>query len=139
MPPSSPGVSLGPVTASEDPATSATHTAAAPPGDTGASPAAMPEAEPAVRPARGRLRRGLLSRVSIKSKLIVMLLLSSIVSAAVVGLIGYESGRTSLRASVFDRLTQVRDSQSRQMQDKINDLRNSLIMYTRGSTTIDAL
>ena len=127
------------MTASEDPATSATHTAATPPGDTGAWPAAMPEAEPAARPARGRLRRGLLSRVSIKSKLIVMLLVSSIVSAAVVGLIGYESGRTSLRASVFDRLTQVRDSQSRQMQDKINDLRNSLIIYTRGSTTIDAL
>jgi hypothetical protein len=102
MPPPSPGVSLGPVTASEDPVTSATHTAAAPPGDTGASPAAMPEAEPAARRARGRLRRGLLSRVSIKSKLIVMLLVSSIVSAAVVGLIGYESGRTSLRASVFD-------------------------------------
>ena len=139
MPPSSLGASLGPVTASEDPATSATHTAATPPGDTGASPAAMPETEPAARRARGRLRRGLLSRVSIKSKLIVMLLVSSIVSAAVVGLIGYESGRTSLRASVFDRLTQVRDSQSRQMQDKINDLRNSLIIYTRGSTTIDAL
>jgi len=139
MPPSSLGASLGPVTASEDSATSATYTAATPPGDTGASPAAMPEAEPAARRARGRLRRGLLSRVSIKSKLIVMLLVSSIVSAAVVGLIGYESGRTSLRASVFDRLTQVRDSQSRQMQDKINDLRNSLIMYTRGSTTIDAL
>jgi class 3 adenylate cyclase len=139
MPLSSLGASLGPVTASEDPATSATHTAATPPGDTGAPPAAMPETEPAARRARGRLRRGLLSRVSIKSKLIVMLLVSSIVSAAVVGLIGYESGRTSLRASVFDRLTQVRDSQSRQMQDKINDLRNSLIMYTRGSTTIDAL
>ena len=68
-----------------------------------------------------------------------MLLVSSIVSAAVVGLMGYESGRALLRAAVFDRLTQVRDSQSRQMQDKINDLRNSLIIYTRGSTTIDAL
>jgi hypothetical protein len=35
-----------------------------------------------------------------------MLLVTSIVSAAVVGFIGYESGRTSLRASMFDRLTE---------------------------------
>ena len=45
-----------------------------------------------------------------------MLLLTSILSAAVVGAIGYQSGRNSLRASVFDRLTEIRQSQIRQLQ-----------------------
>ena len=57
-----------------------------------------------------------MSRVSIQSKLLVMLLLTSVLSAAVVGAIGYQSGRNSLRASVFERLTEIRQSQSRQLQ-----------------------
>ncbi|MCW2552766.1 MAG: Adenylate cyclase, partial [Mycobacterium sp.] len=42
-----------------------------------------------------RSRRRLMSRVSIQSKLLVMLLLTSILSAAIVGAIGYQSGRNS--------------------------------------------
>ncbi len=45
--------------------------------------------------------------MSIQSKLLVMLLVTSILSAAVVGAIGFNSGRTSLRASVFERLTEI--------------------------------
>ena len=57
-----------------------------------------------------------MSRVSIQSKLLMMLLVTSVLSAAVVGAIGYQSGRSSLRESVFDRLTEIRQSQSRQLQ-----------------------
>lgn len=92
----------------------------------------------AAKPGRWARRR-LLSRVSIQSKLLVMLLVSSILSAAVVGIIGYHSGRTSLRASVFDRLTQVRESQTRALESRIADLKNSAVIYTRGSTTVGAL
>ena len=63
-----------------------------------------------------------MSRVSIQSKLLVMLLMTSVLSAAVVGSIGYSSGRHSLQASVFDRLTEIRQSQSRQLQAKFSDL-----------------
>ena len=77
--------------------------------------------------------------MSIQSKLLVLLLLSSILSVAVVGAVGYHSGRSSLRASVFDRLTQVRESQARQLRAKIVDLENSLILYSRGTNTVDAL
>ena len=63
-----------------------------------------------------------------------MLLLTSILSAAVVGAIGYQSGRNSLRASVFDRLTEIRQSQTRQLQIEFSDLKNSLVIYSRGST-----
>jgi class 3 adenylate cyclase len=84
-------------------------------------------------------RRRWLSRVSIQSKLLVMLLLTSILSAAVVGAIGYQSGRSSLRASVFDRLTEIRESQSRQLQTQFSDLKNSLVIYSRGSTATQAI
>lgn len=80
-----------------------------------------------------------MSRISIQSKLLVMLLVTSILSAAVVGAIGYQSGRSSLRQSVFDRLTEVRESQTRQLESKFADLEDSLIVYTRGTTTIEAV
>lgn len=96
------------------------------------------DASDSIEPPR-RIRRRLLSRVSIQSKLLIMLLVTSILSAAVVGFIGYQSGRNSLRASVFDRLTEIRQAQSRQLQTGIADLKNSLVVYSRGSTTTLAL
>jgi class 3 adenylate cyclase len=64
---------------------------------------------------------------------------TSILSAAVVGYIGYQSGRNSLRAAEFDALTEIRQSQTRQLQSQISDLQNSLVVYTRGSTTTEAV
>ncbi|WP_396902257.1 adenylate/guanylate cyclase domain-containing protein [Mycolicibacterium sp.] len=84
-------------------------------------------------------RRRVMSRISIQSKLLVMLLATSILSAAVVGAIGYQSGRSSLRQSVFDRLTEIRESQTRQLESKFADLEDSLIVYTRGTTTVEAV
>ena len=100
-------------------------------------PETSTQPEPAPKPRS--LRRRVLSRISIQSKLLVMLLLTSILSAAVVGAIGYQSGRSSLRASVFDRLTEIRGSQSRQLESKFTDLEDSLIIYTRGATTTQAI
>jgi class 3 adenylate cyclase len=95
------------------------------------------QAEPAPKPRS--LRRRFLSRVSIQSKLLVMLLVTSVLSAAVVGAIGYQSGRSSLRASVFDSLTEIRQSQTRQLRSQIADLQNSLVVFTRGSTATEAI
>ncbi|AEV75346.1 family 3 adenylate cyclase [Mycolicibacterium rhodesiae NBB3] len=80
-----------------------------------------------------------MSRMSIQSKLLMMLLVTSVLSAAVVGAIGYQSGRSSLRESVFDRLTEIRQSQSRQLREGIGDLKNSLVIYSRGATSIEAI
>ncbi len=63
------------------------------------------------------LRRRPLSKVSIQSKLVVMMVLCTIVAATVVGIIGFQTGRSSLRDLVFNRLTEVRESQSRALQD----------------------
>jgi class 3 adenylate cyclase len=43
-----------------------------------------------------------------------------------------------VNASVFDRLTEIRGSQSRQLQTTFSDLKNSLVIYSRGSTAIQA-
>jgi class 3 adenylate cyclase len=94
---------------------------------------------PTPAPKPRSLRRRVLSRISIQSKLLVMLLVTSILSAAVVGYIGYQSGRNSLRAAEFDALTEIRQSQTRQLQSQISDLQNSLVVYTRGSTTTEAV
>ncbi|WP_018599834.1 adenylate/guanylate cyclase domain-containing protein [Mycobacterium sp. 155] len=83
-------------------------------------------------------RRRILSRISIQSKLLAMLLVTSVLSAAVVGAIGYQSGRSSLRDSVFDRLTEIRSAQARQLQAEFSYLRDSLLVYTRGTNVIDA-
>jgi class 3 adenylate cyclase len=93
----------------------------------------------AAAPKPRSFRRRALSRISIQSKLLAMLLVTSVLSAAVVGFIGYQSGRSSLRASVFDRLTEIRGSQSRQLEAQFADLRNSLVIYTRGATTTEAV
>ncbi|MCZ8381033.1 HAMP domain-containing protein [Mycobacterium sp. CPCC 205372] len=68
-----------------------------------------------------------------------MLLLTSVLSVAVIGFIGYQSGRSSLRESVFDRLTEIRGSQSRQLEAQFTDLQNSLVIYTRGATAIQSI
>jgi class 3 adenylate cyclase len=64
---------------------------------------------------------------------------TSVLSAAVVGAIGYQSGRSSLRSSVFDRLTEIRSSQARELESQFSDLKNSLVVYTRGATTTEAV
>ncbi|WP_019972948.1 adenylate/guanylate cyclase domain-containing protein [Mycobacterium sp. 141] len=84
-------------------------------------------------------RHRILSRISIQSKLLAMLLVTSVLSAAVVGAIGYQSGRSSLRDSVFDRLTEIRSAQGRQLEAEFSYLRDSLVVYTRGTTATDAV
>ncbi|OBF11383.1 adenylate/guanylate cyclase domain-containing protein [Mycobacterium sp. ACS4331] len=86
-------------------------------------------------PQRGRF----LSRVSIQSKLLVMLLLTSVLSAAIVGAIGYQSGRSSLREAAFDRLTELREAYTRQLEAEADELKDSLVIYTRGATAINAM
>ncbi|TPG35240.1 adenylate/guanylate cyclase domain-containing protein [Mycolicibacterium hodleri] len=87
-----------------------------------------------------RLKRSRpLAKVSIQSKLVVMMVLCTIVAAAVVGIIGFQAGRSSLRDSVFNRLTELRESQSRSLVDQLSDLKSSMIIDTRGATTENAL
>ena len=40
---------------------------------------------------------------------------------------------------MFDRLTEIRGSQARQLEAQFSDLMNPLVAYTRGSTTTEAI
>ncbi len=86
-----------------------------------------------------RIRFWLLSRVSIQSKLMVMLLIFSIMSVTVVGVIGFQSGRNALRISASERLIELRQSQIRAMNALFRELSNSLIIHTRGYTAVEAM
>jgi hypothetical protein len=68
-----------------------------------------------------------------------MLLATSILSALVVGYVGYRSGKNSLQDAAFNQLTQVRESRSREITSFFDQLTNSLVIYSRGATTIQAI
>lgn len=82
-----------------------------------------------VTPARRFRPRGF---GSIQSKLLVMLLLSSILSAAVVGFFAYRTGTNALREEAFERLTDVRQERTRAIQGYAERQKSSAILNSRG-------
>ncbi|GAB3027400.1 adenylate/guanylate cyclase domain-containing protein [Mycobacterium bourgelatii] len=77
--------------------------------------------------------------MSIQSKLMLLLLLSSILSVAAVVVVGFQSGRGSLQHAAYERLTELREAQKRAVETLFADLTNSLTIYARGLTAIDAV
>lgn len=77
--------------------------------------------------------------LSIQSSLLIMLLIVSLLSSVVVGLIGYVNGSDSLRDAAFDRLVGVRDSRAREVTSLFTRIKNTMIVQSRNSETIDAL
>lgn len=83
---------------------------------------------------RARKNRSL----SIKSLLLLMLLLVSIGSNVVVGAIGYLNGTESLSKAAYDRLIEVRDSRAREIISLFDTIENSLLLASRDSAVVDA-
>lgn len=83
-----------------------------------------------------RPRRG--SSLSIRSMLLLMLLLVSTGSNVVVGVIGYLNGTDSLREAAYDRLTEVRDSRAREIEGLFDSVENALLLASRDSAVVDA-
>jgi class 3 adenylate cyclase len=93
-----------------------------------------------VPPDNGRRRHPRrLSRLSIQSKIMLMLLVSSLASLAVIGVVEYVSGRNTLLPVAAERMTQLREAQKRAIEMLFADLTNSLVVYSRGSTADDAV
>lgn len=104
------------------------------PEEQGSTPEVVQSPRPAQLP-----RRNLLNRISIQSKLILMLVLCTFLAAAVVGGISYQTGRNSLRIAAVNRLVEVREAQTRMLNEQLTDLRSALVTYTHGTMTRDAL
>ncbi|MGC2654141.1 MAG: adenylate/guanylate cyclase domain-containing protein [Mycobacterium sp.] len=69
----------------------------------------------------------------------VMLLTASLASLAVMGVVEYVTGRSALLPAVDERMTQLREAQKRAVETLFADLTNSLIVYSRGTTTAEAV
>ena len=69
----------------------------------------------------------------------VMLLVSSLASLAVIGVVTYVSGRRSLLPIAAERMTQLREGQKRAIEMLFADLSNSLAIYSRGYTADEAV
>ena len=81
----------------------------------------------------------MLARFSIQSKIMVMLLVSSLASLAVICAVEYVSGRHALLPAAAERMTQLREAQKRAIEMLFADLTNSLIVYSSGSTAVEAV
>ena len=95
----------------------------------------LPPAPGTIALSSGRARAGL----SIRSILLIMLLLVSVASSVVVGLIGYVNGRDSLREAAFDRLIEVRDSRAREMTSLFDTIESTLLLASHGDSVKEAV
>jgi class 3 adenylate cyclase len=77
--------------------------------------------------------------LSIRSILLIMLLVVSTGSSVVVGLIGYYNGRTSLEKAAFQQLIEVRDSRARELVSLFDSMENTLTLVARGESAAEAL
>lgn len=77
--------------------------------------------------------------LSIQSKLLAMLLGITVLSTGVVGYLGYRFGSDALRESAFDRLTNVRESRAREVTTFFENIRDSQLIFTRGTTAANAV
>ena len=67
-----------------------------------------------------------------------MLLVVSLLSSVVVGLIGYVNGSDSLRDAAFDRLVGVRDSRAREITSLFESVKNAVLLESRSADAIEA-
>ncbi|WP_181256770.1 adenylate/guanylate cyclase domain-containing protein [Merismopedia glauca] len=82
---------------------------------------------------------GWLDRLSIKSKLIVMLLTVSSCSILITAYLGYQSGQTNLTDRVFSQLTSVRASKSYQIESYFKTIRNHIQTLSEDPAVVDAM
>ena len=68
-----------------------------------------------------------------------MLLVSSLASLAVIGVVEYFDGRSKLLPVAAERMTQLREAQKRAIEMLFGDLANSLAIYSRGTTADEAV
>lgn len=76
--------------------------------------------------------------LSIQSILLIMLLLVSITSNVVVGILGYLNGNDALRSAAIDRVVEVRDSRAREIERLFETIENSMLVHSRGQSVIQA-
>ncbi|WP_406691150.1 HAMP domain-containing protein [Saccharopolyspora sp. ID03-671] len=78
-------------------------------------------------------------RLTIQSRLLVMLLSASIIAVLVAGLVGYESGSSALSKEAYDHIITARDARARQAEALFADVRESLAATSVAESTRSAM
>ncbi|WP_245464813.1 cache domain-containing protein [Mesorhizobium sp. M1E.F.Ca.ET.045.02.1.1] len=81
----------------------------------------------------------MLRRLSIRSKLLAILLLGGIACTAATGLVADRSGSQSLGASIFGQLTTLRESKKSEVERYFAELERQFVVLSRAPATIDAM
>jgi class 3 adenylate cyclase len=81
----------------------------------------------------------LINHLSIKSKLIIMLLIVSSSSVLVVSYLGYRSGKINLTNRVFNQLTSIRASKAYQIKSYLQNIRHHTETLSENPTIITAV
>ncbi|QLL10188.1 adenylate/guanylate cyclase domain-containing protein [Mycobacterium vicinigordonae] len=68
-----------------------------------------------------------------------MLLVASLTSLGVIGVVGYVTARNAMLPTASERMIQLRESQQRAVETLFADLSNSLVIYSRGTTAAEAV
>ena len=79
-----------------------------------------------------------LRSLGFQSKLLAMLLTVSVLSALIVGAIGYSWGTSSLREAEFSRLVQLRESRAREITAYFKSIVDSAVVLTHSPATTEA-
>lgn len=78
-----------------------------------------------------RMKRARRGGLSIQSKLLIMLLAVSVISSVIVGVIGYVSGRESLRAAAIDQLTTIREMRVDELEHTVGGVQSGVALDSR--------
>lgn len=79
------------------------------------------------------------NKLSIQSKLMLMVLLTSILSITLIGYIGYTSGRENLTQTVFNQLTSLRAAKASELQAYFDTLEDEALSISESPLTTNAL
>ena len=81
----------------------------------------------------------MLKRLSIKTKLVLMLFLVSLSAAAVIGYLSWSYNRKELKETVFQHLASVRDAKARQLESLFHDFMNQIALLGAEDTIAGAM
>lgn len=84
-------------------------------------------------------RPSILSRLSLRSKLLLMLLLTSLLSIAITAWIGYQNGSEALTRQSMDQLTSLRIGNKQQFEAYIDNLRQTFRTFGEDVAVVSAI
>ncbi len=81
----------------------------------------------------------MLNRLSVKSKLVLLLLTVSLISALVIGIMGWRSSRSALSRTIFDQMTVLRRSKADQVEAYFRNMRYVVEVISEDDMVVEAM